>query len=167
VNQSTQLTLSYKFRFHCFHFLSNPQHCSTLLSPTPNLSRMRTARAMHTRKSTSLEAYGATVAAIIQLPVEEWVEAATKAIERERTANAKGAEILSLHLIDAFESAAKKHKDLAVTLRKDITFDPVTPEFSAFFTYRISKHFEEHVSHSILGHWINLMNLCSPSPQLI
>jgi hypothetical protein len=122
---------------------------------------------MHTRKSTSLEAYGATVAAIIQLPVEEWVEAATKAIERERTANAKGAEILSLHLIDAFESAAKKHKDLAVTLRKDITFDPVTPEFSAFFTYRISKHFEEHVSHSILGHWINLMNLCSPSPQLI
>jgi hypothetical protein len=117
---------------------------------------MRTVRSMHTRKSTSLEAYGATVAAIIQLPVEEWVEAATKAIERERTANAKGAEILSLHLID-----------LAVTLRKDITFDPVTPEFSAFFTYRISKHFEEHVSHSILGHWINLMNLCSPSPQLI
>ena len=129
----------------------------TLLSLALNLLKMRTVRAMHTRKSTSLEAYGPTVAAIIQLPVEEWVEAATKAIERERTANPnpKGAEILSLQLIDAFESAARKHKDLAATLRKDITFDPVTPEFSAFFTYRISKHFKEHVSHSILGHWIN------------
>jgi hypothetical protein len=116
---------------------------------------MRPAGAMHTRKSTSLEAYGATVSAIIQLPVEEWVEAATTAIERERTANAKGAEILSLHLINAFESAARKHKDLSTTLRKDITFDPATPEFSAFFTYRTSKYFEEHVSHSILGHWID------------
>jgi hypothetical protein len=139
----------------------------TLLSLTLNLLKMRTVRAMHTRKTTSLETYGATVAAIIQLPVEEWVGAATKAIERERTANAKGAEILSLHLIDAFESAARKHKDLAATLRKDITFDPVTPEFSAFFAYRISKHFEEHVSHSILDHWINLMDLCSPSRQPI
>jgi hypothetical protein len=116
---------------------------------------MRTVRAMHTRKTTSLEAYEATVAAIIRLPVEQWVEAATTAIEREKSVNSKGAEILRRHLIDAFESAARKHKDLATTLRKDITFDPVTPEFSAFFTYRISKYFEEHVSHSILGHWIN------------
>jgi hypothetical protein len=110
---------------------------------------------MQTRKSTSLEAHEATVAAIIQLPVEKWVQAATTAVERERTANAKGADILSKRLIDAFNSAAKKHKDLAATLRKDIDFDPVTPEFSAFFTYRISKYFEEHASHSIFNHWAN------------
>ena len=99
--------------------------------------------------------YEQSVASIVRLPPEKWIEAGKAAVEKERATSRTGSEKLAEQLSVAFEKIAARHVAIAAILRKDIDLDPASAcvEFLLFRSFQIAKLFNQNVCNCTSNAW--------------
>ena len=90
-----------------------------------------------------------SIEAILRLPPDQWAEAGTKVVEREKKARGKtNSDKLAEKLFDAFDALSTKQAEIAAILRKQAIIDPesASTEFRLFRVLQTAKYFKKSVS---------------------